>query len=215
MRTKKLLRLAKELEKAKELELMKPPPPPPLPPVKLEKPPKPKKVEKEKIENLKPKNFKKGFRKALKDRLFSQRTYLIEMNYMNGTCSHHFLKTQAHKFNLDKKTYLIDEERKIYSNTTKVYMLRYHEGFALPYSAEISSMELKKALEGKGEDIKEITTSYNPSLLKDVLKFEYAKGVIQGAEVHAFIKRSLLIGIITFIAVIVHLAIAAYKSGWF
>lgn len=229
MRAKKVLKLMKQIEEEKIKEesmlklakLGKPPPPPKKKVVYETKPSKELKEREPKKEVvikskdiLKPKDFKTGWKRRLKDKFRPSKTMLIEMTHMNGTCSHFFLITKVHKFNLSDRSYIVDEERKIYSNTSKIYMLRYHEGFAMPYDVNITSVEMKKALESQSEEIQEIKTSYNPSLLKDVLKFEYAKGVIQGAEVHEFIKRSLLIGIVTLIAVLIHLAIAAYKGGW-
>jgi len=160
------------------------------------------------------KNFMKGWKNKLRERFKPSRTMLIEMSHANGTISHFTLSTNIHKFQWNNMAYIVDEDRKLYANTSKVYMLRYHEGFALPYEIEITASKFKKALPLDNPDIKEISTSYNPFVLKDILKFEYAKGVIQGAEVHEFIKKSFLLLIIIGAIQIAHLALAAYKGGW-
>lgn len=205
-------RAKKEAEEKKEKELKYPD----LPPLEMPKELHRDQIMKEDIKEgiITEKSFRKKWRHRLKDRMFPSKTSLIEMKHINGTLSHFFIKTKVHKFKLQGKIYIIDEDRKIYCNTSQTYMYRYHEGFSVPYEITVTSQDLKKAIPEE-ESIQEIRTSFNPYLLKDVLKFEYARGVIQGAEVHEFIKRSLLVGIITLVAVIVHLIIAAYKGGWF
>lgn len=136
---------------------------------------------------------------------------LVEMLHHNGTLSHYKINIKHHKFKRGGMTYIVDEDRKIWSNSKKMFMFRYHEGFALPYDINISASEMKKNIP-EGEH--QISTAYNPSVLTDILKFEYAKGVIQGAEVHAFIKRSFLLMVIILLFVVAHLGIAAYKLGW-
>jgi len=178
-----------------------------------------KKIKQKTIKDTKTKKhtFMKGIVKKIKDKFLPSKTYLIEMLHTNGTVSHSIISSQIHKFNYGGSVYLIDEDRKIYCNTTKQYMLRYHEGFAIPFSIEVTSQGLKKGLrehDNYAEDLKEVSTSFNPYVLKDILKFEYAKGVIQGAEVSEFIKRSFILLIIILVLGLVHLALAAYKGGW-
>jgi hypothetical protein len=151
------------------------------------------------------------------DKLRPSSTYLIEMYYSNGTISHLTVSTNGTYFKYNKRSYVIDEERKIYNNSTRLYMLRYHENFALPFSTQISSSELKGMIPDEFSHTKSdfnIRTSFNPSVLIDVLKGEYTKGVIKGAEISQYIKRSFLLMIIVLIAVLLHFLVAAYKMGW-
>ena len=166
-----------------------------------------------KVIELKPKSFVRSIKSRLQEKFKANKNILIEMNYANGTIGYHLVTAQTHKFNFKGKSYIIDEDRKTFCTTSKMYLLRYHEGFSLPYEVVITSQQLKKSIKDN-QEVKEITTSFNPSVLKDVLKFEYAKGVIQGAEIHEFIKRSFVVSIIILLAVIIHLGLNAYKSGW-
>lgn len=149
----------------------------------------------------------------LKDKYRPTQTILVEMLHTNGTVSHYVISSKIHKFNWNNMVYIIDEERKEYCTTSKMFILRYHEGFVLPFSLEVSAIEMKSNLPDDTA-INEIATSFNPYVLKDVLKFEYAKGVIQGAEVSEFIKRGFIMAIITLVAVMAHFIAAAYKGGW-
>lgn len=157
------------------------------------------------------KTFSRSLKARFLDKFFPSKTFLVEMNHANGTKSHMIIKGQTHKFSYKDCSYVIDEAVKTYCNTSKIYMLQYHEGFVMPFSTRIESQELKK---GIPTDCADIVTSYNPVVLKEVLKFEYAKGVIQGAEVHDFIRKSFIMLIITLVAVITHFAVNAFKSGW-
>ena len=164
-------------------------------------------------DTMKEKNFMTGLKNRFYEKFKSANIMLMEMYHTNGTISHFIIATKVHKFEHRGMAYVIDEEKKVYCNSTKMYMLRYHEGFALPFSIDISAQKMKKASKGI-QDLDEIATSFNPYVLKDVLKFEYAKGVIQGAEVSEFIKRSFFISIVTLLAVLIHLIVNAYKMGW-
>lgn len=142
---------------------------------------------------------------------------LIEMLHLNGSVSNFLIVKNDHKFVYKNKIYIVDEDRKVWSNTTKYYMFRYHEGFALPYTNEVSSQTLKKGVRDHSEytdSLSQIETSFNPFVLKDVLKFEYAKGVIQGAEVSEMLKRAYFLIIISILLAAAHLAVNAIKSGW-
>lgn len=153
----------------------------------------------------------RNFKTKIMERIKPKAVMMIEMYHHNGSVSHLVILTKQHKFNYGGSSYVIDEDTKIWNNSAKMYMLRYHEGFALPFNVEVSANVFKKNLPNHVEDV---STSYNPVVLKEVLKFEYAKGVIQGAEVHEFIKRSFIIIILTLGAVLLHFAVNAYKSGW-
>ncbi len=155
---------------------------------------------------------KESLKNKFLDKFRSTKPFLIEMKFYNGSKSHFVIPVKGHKFEFGGNAYIIDEEMKVFCNTSKMYMLHYHEGFAMPYLNDVSASQLKGGL---GEAYKEITTSFNPSVLKDILKFEYAKGVIQGAEVHEFIKRSFIISVIILVAVLAHGIVNGYFSGWF
>jgi len=139
--------------------------------------------------------------------------FLIEFTHYNGSIGDYVISTNAHKFSFGKYVYIIDEKRKIYNNTAKMNMLRYHEGFALPYDVSITSKDMHKNIPDDPM-LSEIATSFNPYVLVDVLKMEYTKGVIQGAEVHDFIKRGMIIALIGALISLGHLMLNAFKSGW-
>ena len=161
-------------------------------------------------QKLKPKELKNVFGK-FKDRFFPTKTILIEVKHYNGTISNFTIKTDKHKFTYNDCVYIIDEDMKTFCNTSKMYLLRFHEGFALPYKVSVNASEFKKNLP---DDYLEISTSYNPWLLKDVLKFEYAKGVIQGGQLPELVKRTFIVGVINLFVILAFFATAAFKLGW-
>lgn len=143
------------------------------------------------------------------NRVLRKRRILAEITFYNGSVSHVILPMSQHKFKYRGSTYIVDEERRVWSNSKKMFLLRYHEGFAMPYQIELSVNKMKKGVEEL-----EISTAFNPNVLTEILKFEYAKGVIQGAEVHAYIKKSFIIIIITLLIGALHLGLNAFKNGW-
>lgn len=167
---------------------------------------------------VKVKRFNLGFLNRMREKWLKRYTdnIMIEMHHLNGSISNIVLLKDKHKFIYGGNAYIIDEDRKIWNNSSRTYMLRYHEGFALPFEIQISGNTLKKSVRGNNDNkISQIETSFNPYVLRDVLKFEYAKGVIQGAEVSEMIKRAYFLIIITLCGVLAHLIINAVKSGWF
>jgi len=158
---------------------------------------------------------KKDFFKSLKAKFYKKTDptsiILVEMTHNNGTITHFIVKVKSMQFTYKKCAYIIDEERKQYCTSTQSYMYRFNEGFAVPYSVELTSAEMHKNLTA---EVQEVSTSFNPSVLKEVLKFEYAKGVIQGAEVHDFLRKAFLVNIIILITVIIHFLLHAYMSKW-
>ena len=153
----------------------------------------------------------------IKDLFSPSFTYLIEMNHYNGTISHFIASVKRGTFKHNEGSYIIDESVKIYCNSTKLYMLRYHEGFATPIEFSVNVQELKEMLPDemtRQDSNYKIDTSFNPWVLFDVLKGEYTKGVLAGAEVSVLIKRIFLLSMIVLGAVIIHLGLNAYKSGW-
>lgn len=160
----------------------------------------------------------KGFFDKLKDKMAPSQTFLVEMNFQNGTCGYFVVKAKHAKFIWKKQTYVIDEERKKFCNTSKLYMLRYNEGFAIPFQTSVTAADMKAELPPEYTDPSSqmyIKTSFDPALLTDVLKAEYAKGVIAGAEISVYIKRMFILTIITIVIVSLHLIANAYKSKWF
>ena len=179
---------------------------------------KTEKLIKEDITELKKeKSFLKGFKNKMKDKFSPQSTFFIEMHHYNGTCSDFILKTQGHKFKYKGKVYIIDEEKKTFSNSTRLYKLRYHEGFCMPFSVVVSAQEMKEGIENLSHsdpEIDSVKTSYNPYILPDILKMEYAKGVIQGAAVSEIIKKLLILTVIILIELTAFFGATAYLSGW-
>lgn len=134
---------------------------------------------------------------------------LIEMNYASGKVSFFTVVPNDMKFRFMGKEYAVDEGRGKFCSNLGMLMYRYHENFSMPVSWDVASDEL---LEGV-EDL-EIRTSFNPAVLRDILKMEYTKGVIRGAEVSEMIKRAFILSILTFALVGVFFAVSAYKGGW-
>jgi len=137
--------------------------------------------------------------------------FLVEMHYANGSVQYFIVSYLDRRFMLKGRVYVIDEDVKEWCVNLRLFKLVYHEDFTLPYRSDVSADEL---MGGVGEGNRDIRTSFSPSVLRDVLKFEYVKGVIRGAEVSQLVKRIFIAVIVVLLAVLAHLFINAYKSGW-
>ena len=177
---------------------------------KLSKPPKPPT---EKVKELKKeRNFMKGIKNKLLDKFRPSKTLLIEMMHMNGTLTHFIIAPGTHKFNYKKNVYVIDETKKIYNNSSKLYMLRYHEGFCLPYNFNISAQGFKDAI--REDEFKDIRNSFNPNVLKDVIKMRYATGVLTaGSEISNLFKRTFVVCIVNLLALLILAVAWMWKEG--
>ena len=150
------------------------------------------------------------------DKFFPSKTLLVEMYHVNGTVSHFILKTGINKFSYKGNGYVIDEERKVYNNSSKLYMMRYHESFVMPFSVNINGQEMKdKVLNSEDANLIQVSTSFNPYVLPGVLKGEYAKGVIQGAEVSDMLKKVFWITAGALISSLIAAGMGAKAAGLF
>ena len=173
---------------------------------------------KQKFPKEKQKTFMKRFSiRRIKDMFAPHRTVLVEMNFSNGTVSHYTTKTIRGYIKVKGGVYVVDESVMKYNNTSKLYMLRYHEGFAMPLSWELDAHDLKTRIpdemfESAGQY--HVITSFNPYVLIDVIKGEYTKGVLAGAEVSVILKRSFFLIIIVGAISMIHFIVHIYKAGW-
>lgn len=168
-------------------------------------------VSKKSDKGIKTKKFGTSLKYRFKRRFKSKDLILVEFTFKNGTVDHYIITRDHHKFKLFGNTYIIDEQQKVWNNGSKLFMFRYHEGYALPYYNKVTGDTL---IAESGRTLPEISTSFNPNVLTGVLKMEYVKGVIQGGELIETVKRIMFVGIITLIIVAVQLVVTAQTQGW-
>jgi len=128
-----------------------------------------------------------------------QRCFLIEMIHFSGAIGHYITPETTKKFKIGQNTYIVDTSCTQPNITSKLPMLRYHEGFALPYTlkVDIEQMHDKAAMESPKTQM-----SYYPDVLTGVIKSEYVKGVIAGGEVTPMLKKIFIVGLLSCIGTV-------------
>jgi len=166
---------------------------------------KKKKVKVEIVKETSDTPLNKGIINKIKDRLFPTKTYLVHMIHSNGTESHFTIKARDNgTFKKGNNTYIVDDNYKTYISTSRMYMLTYHEAFNLPIRISVDCTEMKK--QGKAV-APEISTSFNPFLLEDIIVANYAKGVAQsGASFQEAIKTLMILIVLSVAANVVVIA---------
>ena len=136
----------------------------------------------------------------------------IEMNYANGSIKEFVVVTKGRIFRHGGMPYVIDGMSYRWHVGMKLPHYRYMQGFAMPIQWTVNEKKLQDAVP---EGYLDITSCFNPSVLKEVLKFEMAKAVLKGAEIAEVIKRAFIISFIILLVAIVHFVVEGAKSGWF
>ena len=154
----------------------------------------------------------KWIRRA-KNRIFPDRTYLINMELRNGMHKTFMITCTQDKFHFMGGRYIIDDEMKYYNITASCYALDYHQDFCMPVRRKIEPNKLKTAMKDTQPDEMKIDSATNPSTLDRFIESEMAKKVMEGQELAAMLKKLFAVGIISMIAIIVHLLMFMKKTG--
>lgn len=151
--------------------------------------------------------------RRIKNRLFPDRTYLINMELRNGMHKSFLILSTQDKFYFMEGRYIIDDDLKYYNISCGCYALDYHQDFAMPVRRKISPNTLKSAMkEVQGDDMK-IDNATNPSTLDRFIESEMAKKVMEGQELATMLKRLFAVGLITMFAVVIHMIVFMKKTG--
>jgi len=106
--------------------------------------------------------------------------WIIHMQTANGDLDEFIVRTNEKFFLWGTGAYIIDENKKSWNSTSKMFMLKYHHDISLPYSIDINSDEVKQALKENGAD--DIELSIEPNILKRFITSNFVEKVMKGAE---------------------------------
>ena len=147
------------------------------------------------------------------ERKFPDRTYLINMELINGFHRTFLVKESEGGFSYKGKRYIVDNALKTYNLDAKMYQFDFHEGFAIPIERRIPVDSIKKTLESEG--MSEIEYATNPSTLERFIISRIAEGIMKGQELDERLRKLLLLMIIGLIVGIIHLLFFLQKAGVF
>jgi len=123
-----------------------------------------------------------------------QKCFLIEMTHFSGDVAHYITPESTKKFKIGINTYVIDTTCIQHNITSKLPMLRFHEGFALPFKVIV---DIEQMHDKASNEAPKTQMSYYPDVLTGVIKSEYVKGVIAGGEVAPMLKKIFIVSLIS------------------
>lgn len=162
---------------------------------------------------LKPKGWLdfKGWYKKFKDNSDSRSTYLINMELRNGMSDLFIVFAKKDKFSYLGGNYIIDNDLKYYVASAKMYCLDYHQNCTIPIRRKIPFNDINKTIDNLTG--LEIETALNPYTLNKFIESSVIEKVMQGHEMSEWMKRMMLILVITCLSSVIMLITFIIKSG--
>lgn len=153
----------------------------------------------------------KYWKKFFTEKLFMDRTILINMELSNGFHKLFMVVERNQGFKYKSKSYVFDDESKYYVMDAKLWCYDFHENFTIPIKRIIPIAAIKKVMESG--NITEVENSTNPATLDRFLKAKIAEGIMKGQQLDIVLKQLKLLGIIIMLTVIIHLILFLFKTG--
>jgi len=137
---------------------------------------------------------------------FKDKPLLITLWLRSGKRRTFFVPASSQEFTYKKGKFIIDEKQSRYDSMVKCHTLLYHEDLSIPIPQKI---DIKKA---KSCD-PEVSSSLDPSLLKDFIKREVIAQAMRGADADGEMKRLRFLIFITLLSSIITLLLMIQQSG--
>lgn len=118
--------------------------------------------------------------------------FLMEMNLLNGDRCWFIIDAKNNKFNFKGGIYVIDSSIKRYDQTSKLYYLRYYEGFSLPVMdmPDIGEITAKTSGEFRKLNIRFAT---NPKSLRDFLISAAIQMALAGGQLMEWLNKTWIV----------------------
>ena len=153
----------------------------------------------------------KFWKNYAKDRFFSDRTILINLELLNGFHKLFLVIESEGGFLYRKKRYIFDDSSKYYIIDAKLWCYDFHEGLTIPIKRKIPIADIKKAIEESG--ISEVENAINPATIGRFLKAKIAEGIMKGQQLDIIFKKLMLIGVVTMVSSVLLLILFLFKTG--
>lgn len=145
---------------------------------------------------------KSGIINKTKDRLWPERTYLINMELRNGMHKTFMISITKNFFKFMDGTYIIDPQMQYFNVDARTYSLDYHQDLPLPLKREVPVKELQKTIKELSKiDPDQLVTAMNPLSLENFIEGKVIEQLMKAQEIDAFFKQARLIIIIILVEV--------------
>lgn len=149
-----------------------------------------------------------------KDRLWPERTFLINMELRNGMHVTFMLSIRKNFFKYMDGTYVIDQQCQYYNVSAKSYCLDYHQDLPLPLKREVPVKEIQKTLKELSKiDPEQLVTAMNPYSLEAFIEGRVIKQLMEAQNIDAFFKNMRIIFIVILAECTIHLLLFIKASG--
>ena len=146
-----------------------------------------------------------------KDKYFPDKTVLVNMELTNGMHKSWLVIEKNRGFKYKNGLYILDEESKYFNIDAKLWSYDFHENFSLPVRRKIPVTDIKKTLESV--DISEVEYATNPMTLERFVISRVAEGIMKGQQLDEFMRKLMLIMIITMLGTLIHFILFIFASG--
>lgn len=145
-----------------------------------------------------------GWQREWADRKKPHQSFIANFELRNGMFASVYVKLSKEWFDYEDGRYIIDDDLKYYSVSSKCYMLDYHQDCAIPLRRRFNVNLVKEQLANSNNDEIQTETAINPTSLKIFMESDIIQKIMKGAEMEQWIKfiKLMLIVIVVICAVI-------------
>ena len=155
-----------------------------------------------------------GIINKVKDRMFPERTYLINMELRNGMHKTFMISITKNYFKFMDGTYIIDPQMQYFNVDARTYSLDYQQDLPLPVKREWPVKEIQKTIKELSKlDQEQLVTAMNPLSLDHFIEGKVVEQLMKAQEIDAFFKQMRLIFIVMLIIQIIHFLLFIKASG--
>jgi len=130
----------------------------------------------------------------IKDRLWPERSYIINMELRNGMHDTFLISTKKNYFKYMGGTYVIDPQLQHFHVASRTYALDYHQDIPLPIKREIPVKDIQKTIKELGRiDPDQLTTAMNPLSLEAFIEGRVIEQLMKAQDIEAFFKNMRII----------------------
>lgn len=157
-----------------------------------------------------------GIVNRTKERLWPERTYLINMELRNGMHKTFMVSTKENYFKFMGGVYVIDQQLSYFNVSSKTYCLDYHQDIPIGIKREVPVKDIQKTIKELSKiDADQLVTAMNPLSLEAFMEGRVIEQLMKAQEIDAFFKNMRIIFIIILCVSIAHFLLFMKAAGMF
>jgi len=154
---------------------------------------------------------KAGRMDKIKDRLWPERSLLINMEMRNGMHNYFIINTKNNYFKYAGGTFVIDPQLKYFVVSARTYALDYHQDCSIPIKREIPIKAIEKTIKHSG--LTDVESATNPSTLEAFIEGKVIEQLMKAQAIDEFFKKIDMKTWIILLLVALNFILIIYTSG--